>query len=111
MNEMFLSSLPKNILAKYIFLHRLLVIFFISDRRQKMENIKEGKESDIDGDKLISVFFFKQISFWFTKELLAKQRHGDTKAQSLPESESPKSEHDSHAEIFLPSGFTVLSRE
>ena len=23
-----------------------------------MENIKEGKESDIDGDKLISVVFF-----------------------------------------------------
>lgn len=55
---MFLNSLPKNILAKYVFLHRLLVIFFLSDRRQKMENIKEGKESDIDGDKLISVFFF-----------------------------------------------------
>ena len=29
-----------------------------SEEINKMENIKEGKESDIDGDKLISVFFF-----------------------------------------------------
>ena len=35
-------------------------------------------------------FFFLQISFWFTKELLIKQMHRDTKAQSLPESENQK---------------------
>ena len=80
---MFLSSLPKNILAKYIFLHRLLVIFFISDRRQKMENIKEGKESDIDGDKLISVFFFLTNFFLIYKGTTCKaeaRRHKGTES-------------------------------
>ena len=79
---MFLNSLPPNILAKYIFLYGLAVIFFfLSDRRQKMENIKEGKESDIDGDKLISVFFFFTNFFLIYKGTTYKadaQRHKGT---------------------------------
>lgn len=71
MNVMFLNSLSKNILAKYIFLYGLPVIFFLSDRRQKMENIKEGKESDIDGNKLTSAFSF----FFFYKFLSNLQRN------------------------------------
>ena len=39
MNVMFLNSLPPNILAKYIFLYGLSVIFFFSFR-QKAEDGK-----------------------------------------------------------------------
>lgn len=74
-----------------------------------MENIKEGKESDIDGDKLISVFFFFTNFFLIYKGTTYKadaQRHKGTEPTRKWESE--RHENYSYGEIFLPSGFTAL---
>ena len=69
-----------------------------------MENIKEGKESDIDGNKLTSAFSF----FFFTNFfLIYKGTTYKADAQSLPESENQK---DMRTILMVKYSYQVASR-